>query len=199
MGHRGQEPNESTDDAVWQDLVARLESTPAESSAVTPDHAPAVPDDPAASPRPATPPADDGRTPRPIAPESSGGTGAGTAPKVDRPGPTDRERAEAIFRNQPFGSAGPRDYSSSDGDVLDDDEGFVPEEPPPLGTGDPLTVLAWVGAAGGPIALLLIAMFWRSAPLGATLGILVVFLAGAGYLISKLPKHRDIGDDGAEV
>ena len=27
MGPRGQEPNESTDDAVWQDLVARLEGT----------------------------------------------------------------------------------------------------------------------------------------------------------------------------
>ena len=175
MGHRGQEPNESTDDAVWQDLVARLESTSGSSPA---------PSSGAAAPPPVE------RTTR-SAPSDSGAGGAGRADL------TDRERAEAVFRNQPFSTAGPRDYE----ELEDPEESarFVPDEPPPLGSANPLTVLAWVGAAGGPIALLLIAMFWRSAPLGAILGLLVVFLAGAGYLVTKLPKHRDLGDDGAEV
>lgn len=180
MGPRGQEPNESTDDAVWQDLVARLEGTSAGPSSDLSRHAPEVP--PAETPGfPA-----DGRA-RPDAPgaRSTGGEG-----------PTDRERADAIFRDQPF-RTGPRDYAAPEED--EEDEGFVPEEPPPLGSGDPLTVLAWIGAAGGPIMLLLFAMFWRDAPLAATLGVLALFLAGAGYLVTKLPKHRDIGDDGAEV
>ncbi|TKV28245.1 hypothetical protein FDK12_09810 [Arthrobacter sp. NamB2] len=186
MGPRGQEPNESTDDAVWQDLVARLEGTPADSGP------PDVPPAQGASPVTAKGPhQDEAARRRPEAAEPLGETGAGGA------GLTDRERADAIFRNQPFRSTGPRDYSPPDGP--EDDEGFVPEEPPPLGTGDPLTVLAWIGAAGGPILLLLFAMFWRDAPLAATLGVLALFLAGAGYLVTKLPKHRDIGDDGAEV
>ncbi|THJ64842.1 hypothetical protein E8P82_13760 [Arthrobacter echini] len=165
MGPRGQEPNESTDDAVWQDLVARLEGTPAN-------------------------PAPGNGTPQPE-----------PGPNDDA-GPTDRERADAIFRNQPLRRSGPRDHvvpESDDDEGLEPDEGFVPEEPPPLGAGDPLTILAWIGAAGGPITLLLFALFWRDAPLAATLGILALFLAGAGYLVTKLPQHRDIGDDGAEV
>ncbi|PPB50256.1 hypothetical protein C4K88_06270 [Arthrobacter pityocampae] len=185
MGPRGQEPNESTDDAVWLDLVARLEGTSADAgSPVTPRS-----DDPGSADAP-----------------PSRGSGAHDAVRADDPpgdtpgdvtGTTSRERAEAIFRNQPFRSTGPRDYVAPEDP--DEDEGFTPEDPPPLGSGDPLTVLAWIGAAGGPVMLFLVAMFWRTAPLAATLGLIAVFLAGAGYLLTKLPKHRDLGDDGAEV
>lgn len=176
MGLRGQEPNESTDDDIWRDLVARLEGTES-----TPDH----PASPGRGGAPAVEPRED--------PASD--------PASDREdaAPTDRERADRIFRNQPLQRRGPRDHDLPEPDGDDEDEGFVPEEPPPLGTGDPLTILAWIGAAGGPITLLLFAMFWRDAPLAATFGILVLFLAGAGYLVSRLPKHRDLGDDGAEV
>ncbi|MBG6224683.1 hypothetical protein IWX63_001245 [Arthrobacter sp. CAN_A2] len=195
MGPRGQEPNESTDDAVWQDLVARLEGTSTD------------PDSPAAPGRARIDGAPAPRTDDPVGqePAPSRGRGDGARDVVrdaddapgDTAGTTNRERADAIFRNQPLRSTGPRDYAAPDGP--DEDEGFTPDDPPPLGSGDPLTVLAWIGAAGGPIMLLLIAMFWRTAPLAATLGLLVLFLAGAGYLVTKLPKHRDIGDDGAEV
>ncbi|MEC5199970.1 hypothetical protein RCH21_002209 [Arthrobacter sp. PL16] len=186
MGPRGQEPNESTDDAVWQDLVARLEGTGVD---------PGSPDAP--------------RREHDFPPAGAAGThpdgrGAhrtdahGTRSSTDGDGLTDRERAEAIFRNQPFSSAGPRDYDAPV-EPEEEDSGFTPDEPPPLGSGDPLTVLAWIGAAGGPILLLLFAMFWRDAPLAATLGVVALFLAGVGFLVTKLPKHRDIGDDGAEV
>lgn len=174
MGLRGQEPNESTDDDIWRDLVARLEGT---------ESTPTRTDSPGRKVTPAVEPQED----PPSEPHDAA--------------PTDRERADRIFRNQPLQRRGPRDHDlpepEPDGD--DEDDGFVPEEPPPLGTGDPLTILAWVGAAGGPLTLLLFAMFWRDAPLAATFGILALFLAGAGYLVSRLPKHRDIGDDGAEV
>jgi hypothetical protein len=190
MGPRGQEPNESTDDAVWQDLVARLEgSTPASdvpraSPAPDRDH----PYPPAAGPSENRNGVGDDHGARPSDASGTGSSGDS---------PTDRERVDAIFRDQPFSTTGPRDYSTAE--EPDEDEGFTPDEPPPLGTGDPLTVLAWVGAAGGPVLLVLFAMFWRDAPLAATLGVLALFLAGAGYLITKLPKHRDFGDDGAEV
>jgi hypothetical protein len=80
-----------------------------------------------------------------------------------------------------------------------DDGDFIPEEPPSLAGTDPLTMLAWLAAVGGPIALLLSAMFWRSAPLLAVVGIVGVFVLGTVYLIMKLPKEKDENDDGARV
>jgi len=62
-----------------------------------------------------------------------------------------------------------------------------------------MTVLAWLGAVGGPIALVLSAMFWRSAPMVAILGIVVVFAASVVFLIMKLPGEKDEHDDGARV
>ncbi|MHA7273341.1 hypothetical protein ACX80Z_07900 [Arthrobacter sp. TMT4-20] len=159
MTSRGQEPNESTDDAVWQDLVARLEQTP-------------------------------------TAPEAA----ASSAPEqnVDA-GLSDQDRMRALFENQPRRSpSGPRDYTPEEPDD-DEDEGYHPPEPPALGTGEPLLVLAWFGAVGGPIALLLLAMFWRAAPLTMMLGVLAIFLVSVAFLILRLPKTRDHGDNGAEV
>ena len=195
MGPRGQEPNESTDDAVWQDLVARLEGT-----ATDPD-SPAAPlrarIDGAPAPRPDDPHGQESPPSRGPHDGAHDAVRAADDAPGDTTGTTSRERAEAIFRNQPLRPTGPRDYAAPDDS--DEDEGFTPEDPPPLGSGDPLTVLAWIGAAGGPILLFLIAMFWRTAPMAATLGLLAIFLAGAGYLVTRLPKQRDVGDDGAEV
>jgi hypothetical protein len=90
--------------------------------------------------------------------------------------------------------SGPRDY-----DAAEEGGEFIPEEPPSLAGTDPLTMLAWLAAVGGPIALLLSAMFWRSAPLLAIVGIVAVFVLGAVYLIMKLPQEKDDNDDGARV
>jgi hypothetical protein len=94
--------------------------------------------------------------------------------------------------------AGPRDYQSPDDDPLVPSE-FVPEEPPSLAGTDPLTMLAWLGAVGGPVALLLSAMFWRSAPLLAILGMVAAFAASLVFLIMQLPGEKDEHDDGARI
>jgi hypothetical protein len=152
MSPRAQDPNESTDDAVWQDLVARLEETPS-------------------SELPERPPSD--------------------------PAPSAEERVRAIFEGQPaLTPPGPRDYASAD---TEDDGPYQPPEPPPLGVGDPLVVLAWLGAVGSPISLILIAMFWRAASTTVMLGIVAIFIASVIFLIFRLPKTRDYDDDGAAV
>ncbi|MBD7993744.1 hypothetical protein H9639_00295 [Arthrobacter sp. Sa2CUA1] len=177
MTEREPDRNESTDDATWQDLVARLQETPD------------------LDPGEGTP----GRS-------ADAGPGAAVPPGSRTP-PDPRsaaERTRAIFENQPLrrdadtGSIGPgpRDYSPQDDES---DGSFVPEEPPPLGSGEPLVILAWLGAAGGPLLLLLFAMFWRSAPLTVVLGIVALFVASSGYLLYRLPQHRDEDDDGAAV
>jgi hypothetical protein len=94
----------------------------------------------------------------------------------------------------PDAASGPRDYEPED-----DDGAFVPEVPPSLAGADPLTVLAWLGAVGGPVALVLSAMFWRSAPLLAILGMVAAFAASVVFLIMKLPGEKDENDDGARV
>jgi hypothetical protein len=209
------------DDAVWLDLVARLEAdsaaprrTAATSDAAgTADQAGATRTagtDPAAAPEPAN--ATDGTetTARPAGFRDFDPLGlAGAAGAA----PTELSAAERLAAAAPAGpsrgasgsasggpsdgvqtAAGPRDYEADD-----DDGGFVPEEPPSLAGTDPLTMLAWLGAIGGPLALLLSAMFWRSAPLLAILGIVAAFVLAVVYLIMKLPQEKDDNDDGARV
>ncbi|MDO5744291.1 MAG: YwiC-like family protein [Micrococcaceae bacterium] len=145
------EPAESgdSDDAVWEDLVRRLESGPPTAQGPTETHA--------------------GETPRGVDPR--------------------------IFRMHPA-LTGPRDYEVSE----DEDEGgFTPEDPPALGSGNPLTTLAWVCAAGAPIALALLAIFWRRAPAPLWIGLVVLAVAATVFLFAKLPRHRHDGDDGARV
>lgn len=159
------------DDAVWLDLVARLESMPS----TAPDE-PLPPEDAA------------GRRPD----QNS------AAPRSFRdfdPLGLSRQAAEEpkSVDEEAGGAAGPRDYGA------EDDGGFVPEEPPSLAGTEPMTMLAWLGAVGGPIALLFTAMFWRSAPLLAVMGILAAFLGSVVYLIMKLPEEKDDNDDGARV
>ena len=60
-------------------------------------------------------------------------------------------------------------------------------------------MLAWIGAVGGPVALLLSVMFWRSAPLMAVLGIVTAFVVSVIYLIMQLPQEKDDHDDGARI
>lgn len=78
------------------------------------------------------------------------------------------------------------------------DEHFVPPEPPPLGGGDPLTTLAWLGALGGPVFLLVAALAWRSAPSVLIGAAVLAFVAGFVTLVVRMPD-RDEDDDGAEV
>lgn len=179
------------DDAVWLDLVARLEGGPG--PADSQDKAPGGSAGDSAAARPfsdfdplglsGAPPVELSAKERLArTPEATGAPGTGGSPG--------REAA-------PDGTeapAGPRDYEADD-----DDGAFVPEEPPSLAGADPMTVLAWLGAVGGPIALLMSAMFWRSAPLMAVLGIVAVFAASVVFLIMKLPGEKDEHDDGARV
>ena len=173
MSDREPEHNESTDEEVWRDLVARLEHMDAgETSRDGGDReSPAPQEDP----------------------------GPGQQAGVPGPGPagSPAERTRAIFDNQPLPMTGPRVYAAPEED--EDDGGFTPPEPPPLGSGEPLVVLAWIGALGGPLMLLLFAMLWRGAPLAVVLGTIAVFAGSAAYLLFRLPSHRDENDDGAEV
>ena len=199
------------DDAVWLDLVARLEGK-----------------DPGASP--ATPEVRDGKeggeaeedAERPDlsltdGPRVDGSAAARPFSDFDPLGlsvgpPIELSAEERLAQSQAAGGApagaaapdgreaapGPRDFEAEDDDPFIPGE-FVPEEPPSLAGADPMSVLAWLGAVGGPVALLISAMFWRSAPLLAILGMVAAFAASVVFLIMKLPGEKDEHDDGARL
>ncbi|GAA3288694.1 hypothetical protein ACFFON_08285 [Arthrobacter citreus] len=210
MKEREPERNESTDDSVWQDLVARLENMPADETHGGRDvpggnggdgsRLKAADSGTATGPSAGSPAPDpDGRgeNGNPSATGATPQQGPGASPS-DPAGSSAAERTRAIFENQPFRAGpprGPRDYDEPE--ELESEGEFVPPEPPPFSTGEPLVVLAWIGALGGPLLLLLFAMFWRGAPVPVILGVIALFGAAAAYLLFRLPQHRD--DDGAAV
>ncbi|SEJ75222.1 hypothetical protein SAMN04487917_11243 [Arthrobacter sp. yr096] len=164
------------DDAVWLDLVARLEAT--ESGAGEP----AAADNAEQASEAGTSQAESNKTFKDFDP-------LGLSTPVTEPAPEATAIPAATGR-----SLGPRDF-----EVDEEDDSFVPEEPASLAGTEPLTMLAWVGAVGGPIALLLTAMFWRSAPLTAILGIVAAFVASVVFLIMRLPQEKNDNDDGARI
>lgn len=180
-----------SDEEIWLDLVARLEQTEEgdwdgiELAAEPLSLKPAPPE----PPPPGTGPPRSERSLRDYF-RPPGTEAPGTGPEADaHPGSADS--------GSPGGngaSTGPRDYSPEE-----DEEDFEPEDPPSLAGAEPLVVLAWLGVVGGPLALLLAAFFWRSAPLPAVLLVVAVFVASAVFLIMRLPQHRDDNDDGAIV
>jgi hypothetical protein len=83
--------------------------------------------------------------------------------------------------------------------ALDDEERFVPPEPPPLPRGDTVSRLAWAGVLGAPLFFLIAALFWHGAPTWLVVGAVGAFVAGFVTLIVRMPDRDDDGDDGAVV
>lgn len=208
------DPSANQDDAVWLDLVARLEGkTPEADAEPKADGArqdPAEQSPAGAADMSGSSSGDSSAVPESPVKRFSDFDPLGLAPSAGAPvelSAVEREQAAARRRAAEAtgsgaltgdaaqaGPEGPRDYGVDDGE-----DAFVPEDPPILSATDPLTMLAWLGAVGSPVALVLSVMFWRSAPLAAVLGMVAVFVAAVVYLIMKLPQEKDENDDGARV
>lgn len=190
------------DEEIWRDLVARLEE---------PDDA--FMDDGDA-------PSSESGTSSSVAPGNEGAASSSLEPAAEaepkgvvdfdplgvwqqegEPAPRERSAGERTGGTAHDESAawGPRDYAASHDDE-DDDGGFVPEDLPSLRNSEPAIVLSWIGAAGAPLFLVFSTIFWRGVPMPLILGAVAAFVAGVGYLLYRLPSHRDHDDgDGAVV
>ncbi|MCC2313230.1 hypothetical protein [Cellulomonas xiejunii] len=94
---------------------------------------------------------------------------------------------------------GTTQYDAAESEV-DDLEHFVPQDPGPLTSGDPLLTLAWGAAAGVPLFLLLVVTVWRDAPTLLVRAAAVLFVVAVGVLVWRMPQHREPTDgDGAVV
>ena len=155
-----------------------------------------------------------------------GPLGTAEEPRPQRPGPDDVTRTSggagdragspdpepggsaAGFPVAPWISARPepreltgRDWAGTD-DIdaaeaeIDEREHFVPPDPGPVLGGDPLLTMAWLGAAGIPIGLLVALIVWQDAPAVVLQSAGVVFLLSCLLLVWRMPHHRDDSDDG---
>lgn len=102
----------------------------------------------------------------------------------------DRERRELSGRDW----EGTDQIDAAEAEV-DDQEHFVPPDPGPILGGDPLLSMAWLGAAGIPIALLVVIVAWRDAPTFLLQVAGVVFALCCLLLVWRLPHRRDASDD----
>lgn len=194
--------NEPSEDEVWADLVSRLEED-SDRALLSPSDAEAQ-DSGVPGAEPATePPAPGAKNPHGSVDKSSAdngfdrfdplnvrgnGAAASATPPAGNPPATNPPASGAM--------AGPRDYSPPEDES---DSEFVPAEPASLSTVEPAIALGWIGAAGAPLGLLLASMFWRGLPWFAITGLVLIFVGSVGYLIYRLPGHRDHDDDGAQV
>ena len=89
---------------------------------------------------------------------------------------------------------GPRDYQLAD-ETVDD---FQPPEPKSIASGNPRTVLSWVGLVGSVMIWILAALLSSPLPWWLATATLLAFLGGGLSLFLLLPKtwaHRDPFDE----
>ncbi|MDR1823811.1 MAG: hypothetical protein LBR27_00490 [Bifidobacteriaceae bacterium] len=95
--------------------------------------------------------------------------------------------------------AGPRDWVAPP-----EDEGhFVPPEPPPVFSGQPLVIFAWILVGGGLAALFYWAARFEALSPWIGRGGIIALVAGLALLVWRLPKSRTPApgedDSGAQV
>lgn len=84
--------------------------------------------------------------------------------------------------------------------LLDEEDGFVPERPPPVPMPPPDRFLAWLGVFGSPTALLVFLVLGIGIPTVVSWVLIGGFVFGFCYLVFTLPRSpRDPWDDGAVV
>jgi len=133
--------------------------------------------------------------------------------EIDEPPEAPAAEAPAVppvgpVPDAPFGGrfGDPRTFPTSDEEVADpivpddEEEGFVPPEPPPLPTLAPDRGLAWAGVFGSPAVLLVCLILSISIPSWLAYLLVVGFVGGFVYLVLKMPREpRDPWDDGAQI
>jgi hypothetical protein len=177
-GATGNAAGGSSDEAAWQDLVARFDAPAPEAGDGT---AP-------------WPEREDLAGPEPSPPEP----GSESGPEPDS-GPLPAAPEPASAPGSPGPGSGPRDSHAPEDP---DDEHYVPPEPPPLPKLNPATKLAWFALFGGPAYLLICTVVgWHVSGLAAFLCV-AAFIGGFAALVIRMDNGgpRDSGPgDGAVV
>lgn len=107
---------------------------------------------------------------------------------------------------RPVGPAGSGADPGSPGDpghrggADEDEDRFVPPDPPAVPRASPDRVLAWAGVLGSPLVLLASLLLSFAIPEWAAYLLVVGFVGGFVYLVARMPREpREPWDDGAQV
>ncbi|GAA1934769.1 hypothetical protein GCM10009716_47290 [Streptomyces sodiiphilus] len=173
---RGDGRDPIDEEAAWAQIVAGYGARPAEPPGVWPraeevDRTDTV-----------DRPAEREETDRPAVPPEAGGRPEGDTLTKPGSGPLDDSSPSGQWSG-----TGPRDWAPEE-----EDEGhFVPPEPPPLPETDMTTKMAWLGAVGGPLLLVLTVLFQQDMTWWiVTLGV-GGFLGGFATLVARMRDGRD--------
>lgn len=124
----------------------------------------------------------------------------GSSPRVTyrvAPGvPDNRPGSSPAFTGRDWDGTAQIDRAESE---VDDDEHFVPPDPGPIFSGNPALTLAWIGAAGGAILLLVLVVIGGSVPAIVARVTAGVFVASCAFLVWRMPHRRDHDDDPGAV
>ncbi len=134
------------------------------------------------------------------APESGPGGEQDTDKGLDRSAGTGSDKP-ALGSSVVFapGVGGPRDFTPAEPSDPSDpsDEGhFVPPEPPPLPEADAAAKFAWLGVIGGPLLLILAAIFGWDITWWLTLLGVGGFLGGIATLFARMQSDEEDDDPG---
>ena len=82
----------------------------------------------------------------------------------------------------------------------EDDEGFVPPEPPPLPRLTPPLMAGWAGVLGAPVLLVVCLLAGISLPSWFSLLLVAAFVGGFVFLVATMPREpREPWDDGSRI
>ncbi|RBM19805.1 hypothetical protein [Streptomyces sp. PT12] len=110
------------------------------------------------------------------------------SPAVDEDKLDVGDTVERVHLAEPPTVEGPRDWEAAEDE---EDDHFVPPDPPPLPETDLATKLAWVAVLGGPLLLIVSVLLQRSMTWWiVTLGV-GGFLGGFATLVSRMRDGRD--------
>jgi hypothetical protein len=95
----------------------------------------------------------------------------------------------------------PADWAPKVDEPVEEAEGYVPPDPPPLPRGDLVGWLAWTAVIGGPLFLLLASQVWTDIGRLWIMLAVLAFIGGFAAIVARLPNSRneDDPDDGAVV
>ncbi len=108
--------------------------------------------------------------------------------------------ADGPVQEADLSGPGPRDYQLGPEVEDDEEDSFLPPDPPALPTSDPATALAWAGVVVPILLVLVYLLLWRGMPLVVLTVAGATFVLSVGFLLWRMPARRDDDDpDGGAV
>ncbi|UGY90913.1 hypothetical protein [Streptomyces gobiensis] len=204
----GREPLD--EEAAWAQIVAAYGEEPPEPPGVWPKGGPEEPREPKksresrGSEEERTEPAETGADEADAKPEPEPDGDILTKPGAERerePDGDEESAPEADKGDKPPHSltvyaagTGPRDWEPPE--PPEDEDRFIPPEPPPLPQTDAVTKFAWLAVLGGPALLFGTVLFQQEMTWWITTLGIGGFLGGFGTLIARMRDDRDDDDFG---